>query len=154
MKRWGDAHMEFLSVLPDIRELAKTSPSKRSLYATLRKAKKISMSYTYFCQLIMRHSSFFPLEEARKRERERQATQERMAGQAGKESARPAGMAASPAAPAATAQAGARANVPAVPAVKPSTAPAPGEKKGLLVVGRRDERVTPPAEEEKEEEWL
>ena len=150
MKRWGDAHMEFLTALPDIRELAKTSPSKRSLYAALRKAKKINMSYTYFCQLIMRHSSFFPLEEARKRERERQATQERMAGQAGKESARPAGMAASPAAPAATAQAGARANAPAV---KPSTAPAPGEKKGLLVVGRRDERAAP-AEEVKEEEWL
>lgn len=139
MKRWGDAHMEFLSVLPDIRELAKTSPSKRSLYATLRKAKKISMSYTYFCQLIMRHSSFFPLEEARKRERERQATQERMAGQAGKESSHPA-------ASAATAQAGARANVPAVK-------PVSGEKKGLLVVGRRDER-TAPAEEVKEEEWL
>lgn len=139
MKRWGDAHMEFLLVLPDIRELAKTSPSKRSLYATLRKAKKISMSYTYFCQLIMRHSSFFPLEEARKRERERQATQERMAGQAGKESSHPA-------ASAATAQAGARANVPAVK-------PVPGEKKGLLVVGRRDER-TAPAEEVKEEEWL
>lgn len=148
MRRWGDAHMEFLTALPDIRELAKTSPSKRSLYAALRKAKKISMSYPYFCQLIMRHSSFFPLEEARKRERERQATQERMAGQAGKESARPAGTAVSPAA---TALPGARANVPAV---KPSTAPAPGEKKGLLVVGRRDERVTPPAEEEKEEEWL
>lgn len=139
MKRWGDAHMEFLSVLPNIRELAKTSPSKRSLYATLRKAKKISMSYTYFCLLIMRHSSFFPLEEARKRERERQATQERMAGQAGKESSHPA-------ASAATAQAGARANVPAVK-------PVPGEKKGLLVVGRRDER-TAPAEEVKEEEWL
>ena len=151
MKRWGDAHMEFLTALPDIRELAKTSPSKRSLYAALRKAKKISMSYTYFCQLIMRHSSFFPLEEARKRERERQAIQERRDGQAGKESARPTGMAASPAAPAATAQAGARANVPAV---KPSTTPAPGEKRGLLVVGRRDERVAPPAEEEKEEEWL
>lgn len=151
MKRWGDAHMEFLTALPDIRELAKTSPSKRSLYAALRKAKKISMSYPYFCQLIMRHSSFFPLEEARKRERERQATQERMTGQTGKESARPAGVAASSAASAATAQAGARANVPAV---KPSTAPAPGEKKGLLVVGRRDERVTPPAEEEKEEGWL
>lgn len=143
MKRWGDAHMEFLTALPDIRELAKTSPSKRSLYAALRKAKKISMSYPYFCQLIMRHSSFFPLEEARKRERERQATQERMVGQAGKESSHTA-------APAATAQAGARANVPAV---KPSTAPAPGEKKGLLVVGRRDER-TAPAEEVKEEEWL
>ena len=144
MKRWGDAHMEFLSVLPDIREMAKTSPSKRSLYAALRKAKKIGMSYTYFCQLIMRHSSFFPLEEARKRERERQATQERMVGQAGKESSHTA-------APAATAQAGARASVPAV---KPSTAPVPGEKKGLLVVGRRDERVAPSAEEEKEEEWL
>ena len=143
MKRWGDAHMEFLTALPDIRELAKTSPSKRSLYAALRKAKKISMSYPYFCQLIMRHSSFFPLEEARKRERERQATQERMVGQAGKESSHTA-------APAATAQAGARANVPAV---KPSAAPAPGEKKGLLVVGRRDER-TAPAEEVKEEEWL
>lgn len=151
MKRWGDAHMEFLTALPDIRELAKISPSKRSLYAALRKAKKISMSYTYFCQLIMRHSSFFPLEEARKRERERQATQERMTGQTGKESAHPAVMAVSPAAPAATAQAGARANVPAV---KPSTTPAPGEKRGLLVVGRRDERVAPPAEEEKEEEWL
>lgn len=144
MKRWGDAHMEFLTVLPDIREMAKTSPSKRSLYAALRKAKKINMSYPYFCQLIMRHSSFFPLEEARKRERERQATQERMVGQAGKESSHTA-------APAATAQAGARANVPAV---KPSTAPVPGEKKGLLVVGRRDERVAPSAEEEKEEEWL
>lgn len=145
MKRWGDAHMEFLTALPDIRELAKTSPSKRSLYATLRKAKKINMSYPYFCQLIMRHSSFFPLEEARKRERERQTIQERMTGQTGKESARPAGVAASSAA-----SAGARANVPAV---KPSTAPAPGEKKGLLVVGRRDER-TAPAEEVKEEEWL
>lgn len=150
MKRWGDAHMEFLTALPDIRELAKTSPSKRSLYAALRKAKKINMSYTYFCQLIMRHSSFFPLEEARKRERERQTIQERMTGQTGKESARPAGVAASSAASAATAQAGARANVPAV---KPSTAPAPGGKKGLLVVGRRDER-TAPAEEVKEEEWL
>ena len=148
MKRWGDAHMEFLTVLPDIREMAKTSPSKRSLYAALRKAKKISMSYPYFCQLIMRHSSFFPLEEARKRERERQATQERMTGQTGKESAHPAGVAASSTASAATAQAGARANVPAV---KPSTAP--GGKKGLLVVGRRDER-TAPAEEVKEEEWL
>lgn len=142
MKRWGDAHMEFLTALPDIRELAKTSPSKRSLYAALRKAKKINMSYPYFCQLIMRHSSFFPLEEARKRERERQTIQERMT--------RPAGVAASSAASAATAQAGARANVPAV---KPSTAPAPGEKKGLLVVGRRDERAAP-AEEVKEEEWL
>lgn len=141
MKRWGDAHMEFLTALPDIRELAKTSPSKRSLYAALRKAKKISMSYTYFCRLLMRHSfSAFPLEQARKRE------QERMAGMAGqsKESAHPA-------VPAANSPAGARENGPAV---KPSTAPAPGEKKGLLVVGRRDERVTPPAEEEKEEEWL
>ena len=142
MKRWGDAHMDCLTALPDIRELAKTSPSKRSLYAALRKAKKINMSYPYFCQLIMRHSSFFPLEEARKRERERQTIQERMT--------RPAGVAASSAASAATAQAGARANVPAV---KPSTAPAPGEKKGLLVVGRRDERAAP-AEEVKEEEWL
>lgn len=150
MKRWGDAHMEFLTVLPDIREMAKTSPSKRSLYAALRKGKKISMSYTYFCQLITRHSSFFPLEEARKMERERQAIQRRMTGQAGRESSHPAGTAASPAVPAANAPAGARANVPAV---KPSTAPAPGEKKGLLVVGRRDER-TAPAEEVKEEEWL
>lgn len=144
MKRWGDAHMEFLTALPDIREMAKTSPSKQRLYAALRKAKKLSMSYSYFCRLLMRHSSFFPLEEARKIERERQTIQERMAGQTGKKSAHPA-------TPAATAQAGARANVPAV---KPSTAPAPGEKKGLLVVGRRDERVAPPAEEEKEEEWL
>lgn len=150
MKRWGDAHMEFLTVLPDIRELVKTSPSKRSLYAALRKAKKISMSYTYFCRLLMRHSfSAFPLEQARKIERERQALQERMTGQAGKESASPTGTAVSPA----TTQAGARANVPAVLAVKPSTAPVPGEKKGLLVVGRRDER-TAPAEEVKEEEWL
>ena len=146
MKRWGDAHMEFLTALPDIRELAKTSPSKQRLYAALRKAKKISMSYSYFCRLLMRHSfSAFPLEQARNKERA--AIQERMVGQAGQESSHPA-------APAATAQAGARANVPAVPAVKPSTAPAPGEKKGLLVVGRRDERVAPPAEEEKEEEWL
>lgn len=150
MKRWGDAHMEFLTVLPDIREMAKTSPSKRSLYAVLRKAKKISMSYPYFCQLIMRHSSFFPLEEARKRERERQAIQERRAGQVGKESARPTGTAVSPAA---TAQAGARASVSAVPTEMPPTAPVPREKKGLLVVGRRDER-TAPAEEVKEEEWL
>ena len=150
MKRWGDAHMEFLSVLPDIRELAKTSPSKRSLYATLRKAKKISMSYTYFCQLITRHSSFFPLEEARKMERERQAIQRRMTGQAGRDSSHPAGTAASPAT---TTQPGTRASVPAVPAVKPSTAPAPAGKKGLLVVGRRDERAAP-AEEVKEEEWL
>lgn len=150
MKRWGDAHMEFLTVLPDIRELVKTSPSKQRLYAALRKAKKISMSYSYFCRLLMRHSfSAFPLEQARNKERA--AIQERMTWQVGKESARPAGMAASPAAPAATAQAGARANVPAV---KPSTTPAPGEKRGLLVVGRRDERVAPPAEEEKEEEWL
>ena len=142
MKRWGDAHMEFLTALPDIRELAKTSPSKQRLYAALRKAKKISMSYSYFCRLLMRHSfSAFPLEQARNKERA--AIQERMVGQASQESSHPA-------APAATAQAGARANVPAV---KPSTAPAPGEKKGLLVVGRRDER-TAPAEEVKEEEWL
>lgn len=144
MKRWGDAHMEFLTALPDIRELAKTSPSKQRLYAALRKAKKISMSYSYFCRLLMRHSfSAFPLEQARNKERA--AIQERMAGQgqADKESSHTA-------APAATAQAGARANVPAV---KPSTAQAPREKKGLLVVGRRDER-TAPAEEVKEEEWL
>lgn len=142
MKRWGDAHMEFLTALPDIRELAKTSPSKQRLYAALRKAKKISMSYSYFCRLLMRHSfSAFPLEQARNKERA--AIQERMVGQAGKESSHPA-------ASAATAQAGARANVPAV---KPSTAQAPREKKGLLVVGRRDER-TAPAEEVKEEEWL
>ena len=139
MKRWGDAHMEFLTALPDIRELAKTSPSKQRLYAALRKAKKISMSYSYFCRLLMRHSfSAFPLEQARNKERA--AIQERMVGQAGKESSHPA-------ASAATAQAGApRANVPAVK-------PVPGEKKGLLVVGRRDER-TAPAEEVKEEEWL
>ena len=134
--------MEFLTVLPDIRELVKTSPSKQRLYAALRKAKKISMSYSYFCRLLMRHSfSAFPLEQARNKERA--AIQERMVGQAGKESSHPA-------ASAATAQAGARANVPAV---KPSTTPAPGEKRGLLVVGRRDER-TAPAEEVKEEEWL
>lgn len=138
MKRWGDAHMEFLTALPDIRELAKTSPSKQRLYAALRKAKKIGMSYSYFCRLLMRHSfSAFPLEQARNKERA--AIQERMVGQAGKESSHPA-------ASAATAQAGARANVPAVK-------PVPGEKKGLLVVGRRDER-TAPAEEVKEEEWL
>lgn len=142
MKRWGDAHMEFLTALPDIRELAKISPSKQRLYAALCKAKKISMSYSYFCRLLMRHSfSAFPLEQARNKERA--AIQERMVGQAGKESSHPA-------ASAATAQAGARANVPAV---KPSTAQAPREKKGLLVVGRRDER-TAPAEEVKEEEWL
>ncbi|WP_297226740.1 hypothetical protein [uncultured Desulfovibrio sp.] len=129
MKRWGDAHMEFLTVLPDIRELVKTSPSKQRLYAALRKAKKISMSYSYFCRLLMRHSfSAFPLEQVRNKERA--ATQERMTGQVGKASARPTGT-----------------------AVKPATAPAPGEKKGLLVVGRRDER-TAPAEEVKEEEWL
>lgn len=133
MKRWGDAHMEFLTALPDIRELAKTSPSKQRLYAALRKAKKISMSYSYFCRLLMRHSfSAFPLEQARNKERA--AIQERMVGQAGKESSHPA-------ASAATAQ-----NVTAVK-------PVPGEKKGLLVVGRRDER-TAPAEEVKEEEWL
>ena len=133
MKRWGDAHMEFLTALPDIRELAKTSPSKQRLYAALRKAKKISMSYSYFCRLLMRHSfSAFPLDHARNKERA--AIQERMVGQAGKESSHPA-------ASAATAQ-----NVTAVK-------PVPGEKKGLLVVGRRDER-TAPAEEVKEEEWL
>ena len=125
--------MEFLTALPDIRELAKTSPSKQRLYAALRKAKKISMSYSYFCRLLMRHSfSAFPLEQARNKERA--AIQERMVGQAGKESSHPA-------ASAATAQ-----NVTAVK-------PVPGEKKGLLVVGRRDER-TAPAEEVKEEEWL
>lgn len=144
MKRWGDAHMEFLTVLPDIREMAKTSPSKRSLYAALRKAKKISMSYTYFCRLLMRHSSPFPLEQAR--QAERLANRERMAGQTEKvekDPSHPAGKATP-------------ANVPAAnaPAVKQAVAPAPSGPKKLLVVGRRDDSSVSSVEEVKEEDWL
>lgn len=128
MKRWGDAHMEFLTVLPDIRELAKTSPSKQRLYAALRGAKRISMSYSYFCRLLMRHSSPFPLEQAR--QAGRLANRGHMTGQTEKAEK-------------------------ATPAPKQAAPPASGGgPKKLLVVGRRDERAAPSAEDEKEEEWL
>lgn len=121
MKRWGDAHMEFLTLLPDIREMAKTSPSKHSLYASLRKAKKISMSYSYFCRLLLRHSSSFPLEQARRKRQAEQAEKDGVLRGA------------------------------TTPAVKsPSNVPAPGGK-GLLVVGRRDDNPVLPADVKEED---
>ncbi len=52
---WGRAKVEFAALYQDIKILLEKEYPKTMLYESLRKEKKILMSYRRFCELICKH---------------------------------------------------------------------------------------------------